>query len=102
MAHDEPGSLQSAIDGRNEPIDRVGGESEEVEVARLPANVAADDQRGAAGEREAFRFLEAGDDLGDLLLQRAEHLRGEATTLDPACPRLPNRGRQHELVPELE
>lgn len=102
VAHDEPGSLQSSIDGRNEPIDSVGCESEEVEVARLAANVAADDQRRTAGEREAFGFRQAGDDLGDLFLQRAEHLRGEAAALDPACPRLPNCGRQHELVPELE
>ena len=84
MAHDEPGILQSAFDGREKPIYRIGGESEEVEVARLPANVAAEDQRGATGEREAFRFLEAGDDLGDLFLQCGEHLRGATTALDPA------------------
>jgi len=102
VAHDEPRILQSALDGREEPIYRVSCESEEVEVARLAANVASDDQRGAAGEREAFRFLEAGDDLGDLLLQRAEHLRGVTTALNPACPRLPNRERQYELVPELQ
>jgi len=65
---DEPGILQSTLDGWEEPVDSAGCESEEVEVARLAANVAADDQRGAAGEREAFRFLEAGDDLGDLFL----------------------------------
>jgi len=58
--------------------------------------------RSAAGEREALRFFQAGDDLGDPLLQRAEHLSGEAAALDPACPRLPDCGRQHELVPELE
>ena len=68
MADDEPGILQSPFDGRNEPVDSVGCESEEVEVARLAANVAANDQSGTAGEREALRFLEAGDDLGDALL----------------------------------
>ena len=39
-----------------------------VERGDARANVAADDQRGATGEREAFRFLEAGDDLRDPLL----------------------------------
>lgn len=102
MVYDEPSISQSSIHGRNEPVDSVGRESEEVEVARLAANVAADDQRRAAGEREALGFRQAGDDLGNLFLQRAEHLRGETAALDPACPRLPNCGRQHELVPELE
>ena len=68
MADDEPGILQSTFDGWNEPVDSVGCESEEVEVARLAANVTANDQRGTAGEREALRFLQAGDDLGDALL----------------------------------
>src|SRR5262249_20107660 len=36
----------------------------------------------------------------DLFLKRAEHLR--ATTRDPPRPRLSNRRRQHELVPELD
>jgi hypothetical protein len=68
VVHDESGILQSPFDGREEPVDGGGCESEEVEVARLAANVTANDQRRAAGEREALRFLEAGDDLRDPLL----------------------------------
>ena len=60
--HDEPGIAQSPVDRRNEPVDCVGREFEEVEVARLAANVAAEDQRATAIEHEALRFLEAGDD----------------------------------------
>ena len=102
MTHNEPGLLQSAIDRRDQSVDRIRGQPEEVEVARLPPNVAARDQRRTTREREAFRFGEAGDDRGDLLLRRAQHLRGESAALDPARPRLPDGRRQHELVPELE
>ena len=79
--HDEPGIVQSPVDRRNEPVDCVGRESEEVEVARLAVNVAAEDQRPTAREYEALRFLEAGDDRGHLLLQRAEYLLGAAAAL---------------------
>ena len=68
MADDEPGILQSTFDGWDESVDGVGCESEEVEVARLAANVTANDKRGTAGKREALCFLQAGDDLGDPLL----------------------------------
>ena len=81
--------------------DGIWGEPEEVEVAGLPLNVSARDQRGAAGEREPVCLGEAGDDLGDLL-QRAEPLRWAAVFLDPRCPRLSDRGRNDEFVPELE
>ena len=73
--------------------DGIWGEPEEVEVAGLPLNVSARDQRGAAGEREPVWLGEAGDDLGDLL-QRAEPLRWAAVFLDPRCPRLSDRAER--------
>jgi hypothetical protein len=64
-------------------------------------NVAPRDQRGAAGECESFRLVEAGDDLCDPLLKRTEHLL-TAKTRDPVRPSLTNCGRQNELVPEID
>jgi len=90
-ANDETGFAEGTVGGRNEPVDGIGRGTKEVEVAGLSTNVASGDQSGAAGEREAFGFLETGDDLGDLLLKRAQHLPIAAVTLDPVCPCAPNR-----------
>jgi hypothetical protein len=76
VVDDEASIAEGAVDSRDKPIDGIRRQPEEIQVARLPANVASGDQRGAAGECEAFRFLEACDDLSDLHLERAEHLRG--------------------------
>jgi hypothetical protein len=84
------------------PVDGVGGEPEEVEVARSPLDLAASDQRCSTGEREPVRLVEPGDYRGNLLLERAQHLRGAAMTLEPSIPRLPNPRREDELVPEVE
>ncbi len=102
VADGETGFAEGTVDGRNEPVDGVGRRTEEVEVARLTTNVASSDQGGAAGKCEALRFLKTGDDLGDLLLKRAQHLPSAAVTLNPVRPCAPNRRWQYELVPELE
>lgn len=73
VVDDQASLSQRPVGGRDEPIDGGGCETEEVEVAGLPLDVAAGDERGAAGEGEVLRFLEAGDDLSDPLLQRAQH-----------------------------
>ncbi len=102
MTNDEPGVVKSTIDGRDQPVDGLRGQPEEIKITRLPLNVATEDQRRSAGEREAFRLREARDDHGHLLLERAQHLRGEPTALDPPRPRPPNGGWENQLVPELE
>ena len=56
----EPGVLQSAIDSRDQSVDRIRAQPEEGEG--LPLNVAAGDKRGFAGEREAVCLAEARDD----------------------------------------
>jgi hypothetical protein len=99
---DKTGFAEGTVDGRNEPVDSFRRRTEEVEIAGLSMNVAAGDQGGAAGECEAFRFLKTGDDLGDLLLKRAQQLPSAAVTFDPLCPRASNRRWQHEVIPELE
>jgi hypothetical protein len=48
----EPGVSECSVDRRDEPVDGLSGQAEEVEVARLSLDVAAGDQRGAARERE--------------------------------------------------
>jgi hypothetical protein len=102
MPHDESCLLQGAVDSGHEAVDVGRRKSEEIEVSRLSPNVAARDQRRAAGRRKVLGLGEAGDDRGNLLLQRSEHLPGAAAILDPGHPRLPNLGRQDELIPELE
>lgn len=72
VVYDEPRLRQCAIDGRNESVDGIRRESEEVEVARLSPNVTARNQRGAARGRETLRLGKAVDDPCDLLLQRSE------------------------------
>ena len=87
VVDDETGVAKRPVDSGDEPVDRSCTEAEEVEIAGLTFDVAAGDQRGPAGEREAFGFLQVGDDLGDLFLQRAQHLRSTPVTLHPAGPR---------------
>jgi hypothetical protein len=66
----ETGVAERSIDRRDEPVNGIGSQAEEVEIACLSLNVSASDQRGAAGERELLCLLEPGDDLGYLLLKR--------------------------------
>ena len=66
------------IDGRHEAVDGVWCQPVEVEVAGLPLNITACDQRRTSGKREYLCLGETGDDRGDLLLRRAEHLRWAA------------------------
>jgi len=98
-AHGEPGVAEGTVDDGEEPINGGGGGTEEVEIACLPFDVAACDECRAACEREAFRFLEAGDDRRDLLLKRAQHLRVDVIALEPARPGASDRRRKDELVP---
>ncbi len=53
----EARASEGVVDGRHEPIDGGRRETEEVEIAGLPEYVTANDQRGSAGECEAFGFL---------------------------------------------
>lgn len=98
---DEACLAERAISCRYEPIHRGGGQAEEVEIACLPLDVAAKDERSTTGEREAVGFLEPGDDLGDLLLYATEHLITGAVTLEPIGPCPPHGWGQHQLAPEL-
>jgi len=70
VVDDETGVPECSIDSRDEPVDRIGRQAEEVKVACLSLNVSAGDQRSAAGKGEAISLLEARDDLGNLLLER--------------------------------
>jgi hypothetical protein len=99
---DETGLAEGTVDRWYEPVDGVGRWTEEVEVAGLTTNVASSDQGGAAGKCEALRFVKTGDDLGDLLLKRAQQLASAAVTLNPVRPCAPNRQWQYEVVPKLE
>lgn len=76
VAHRVAGSLKRSIDGRNELIDCLGGQSEEVEITGLTLDIASDDQRATAGESEVACLIQAGDDLRNPLLQRTQHVRG--------------------------
>ena len=91
VTDDETCGAQGATDSWKQLVDGIAGEAEEVEVAGLPSNVTPRDQRGAARERETLRFVQAGDELGNPLLKRTEHLL-VAETGDPDCPSLPNAG----------
>ena len=102
VADNHPRVAKCPVDGRYEPIDGSCCQAEEVEIARLSPNVTTGDQRAAAGEGKVFRFFQTGDDRSDLLLKRTQHLLVVAVTSEPISPLLSNRGRQHELVPELE
>jgi hypothetical protein len=91
----------SSAAGRSRSTDGIAGETEEVEVPRPPLDLAAGDECRPAGEREVLGLLEAGDDRRDLLLKWAKHLCDTALTTEPSGPRLPDRGRKNELVPEV-
>jgi hypothetical protein len=101
VVYDETGIAERSIERRNQAVYGIGRRAEEVEVARLPVNFTPRDQCSATREGEAFGLLQASDDPRDLLLKRAQHLRAWMSR-DPPRPRLANRRRQHELVPELE
>jgi hypothetical protein len=55
-------------------VDLSAGGAEEVQVPRFPRYDLRQDQGGAAGEREALRCGQGGDDTGDALLEWAQHL----------------------------
>ena len=97
----EAGCAESSVDGGDKPVNGLRSEAEEVQVAGLSLNVAAGDEGGAAGKREFARLLEAGDDPRDLLLERCQHLRGAAVTLEPVGPCSAHGRRQNELLEEL-
>jgi hypothetical protein len=48
--HHQAGGLQGTLDGGEQLVDGVGGQSEEVEIAGLTLDVAADYQRAATGK----------------------------------------------------
>ena len=101
VSHDEARSAQRPVDGGNESIDGRRSQAEEVQVTRASINLATDDQGGSARQRKSLRFVKAGDDRRDLLLQRAQHLPA-ATPRQPGLPRIANPLRQDELVPQLQ
>lgn len=55
----EAGCLERVLCSRNQPVDSLTGESEEVEVARLALDTPARDQRRPTGEREPVRLVQA-------------------------------------------
>jgi hypothetical protein len=90
--------------GGKEPgicVDGVAGKAEEVKVASPPLDLASEDERGAAGEREVLRFVESGDDRRDPLLEWAEHLWSARIAAEPRRPGAPHGRREHELVDEV-
>ena len=94
----EAGLAQRAVDRRDEPVDRLRRQTEEVEVAGLSLHLPAGDEGSAAGECESLRLVQAGDDLRDPLLERAQHL-GMAP--QPVHPGSPDLGWQYKVVEEL-
>lgn len=73
MAHPETSGSKRSIDSGEQSIDRIGGRSEEVDIAGLTLDVAADDQCATAAECKVCGLIQARDDRGDLLLQGTEH-----------------------------
>lgn len=59
MVDNETRLAERAVNGRNEPIDSSRCQAEEVEIASVSPNIAANDQRSSACEREVGRFLSA-------------------------------------------
>ena len=90
VADGEAGGAQGTVDRRNESVDGSSVETEEVEVTGSPLDIAARDQSGTAGEGEVRRLVEACDDLGNLLLKRAQHLSATAVASQPVAPRAPD------------
>lgn len=87
------------LGGGDKPVDRGGGEAEEVEVARFPLHVAAEDEGGAARDG----FFEAGDDLGRPAPGAGSACKLElAVASEPAGPRAADGRWEDELVPEVE
>jgi hypothetical protein len=94
----ESSLAQRAVDRRDEPVDRLRRQAEEVEVAGLPLHLAAGDEGSAAGECESLRLFQAGDNLRDPLLERAQRLRMAPQPVHPGSPDL---GWQYKLIEEL-
>jgi hypothetical protein len=53
---------EGRVNDRKETIDGIDVQTEEVEIARLPVNLAAHDQGGAAGKREPGSLVQLRDD----------------------------------------
>lgn len=68
-------SVQRRFERRQKAVDGVSLGNEEVEVVRLAIHGATDDERTAAGEREALGLGEISQNKSDALLQRAQHAR---------------------------
>lgn len=66
---------ERCFQSREQPIDGIGVANEEVEIVSLAIDRAADNQRAAASERESLGFGKIGENEGDALLQRAQHVR---------------------------
>jgi hypothetical protein len=96
------GGGQRLFDSRQELVHRFGGQAEEVEIAGPSSDISTSDQRRSAGKREPGRLIEAGDDLGDLSLNRSEHLRVATVGPQPTGPRVSDGGWEDELFPEVQ
>lgn len=66
--HQQASFPESVFDLREQTIDIGALEPKEVKVSRASIDVAIEDQRSTAREREAIGRLQVGDDLGDLPL----------------------------------
>lgn len=97
----EAGRLERAFCGRNQPVDRLTGKAEEVEIARLALDFVARDQRRSASERESFGLVQTRDDLRDGPLQCGQHLWRARVLTKPPGPRPPYRRWKDELIEQL-
>jgi hypothetical protein len=95
----EPFRRERALHDRQQPVDRVSAQPEEVEVAGRPITVTVRDQRRAARERESLGLGQRRDDRSDPQLKLARHLRHATMPREPRRPRRADRGWKHELIP---